>query len=158
MNLQLTQISNGPQSHMTASRRALVAFLARYPLCYGYWKKFADLERRAGYTNKAQEVWWWWWWWGVCLAHGCVSCYVVCWLTFIIDKNGTFFSLTVCNGFSSITFTCNVVLFQVCVQGLKAIPLSVDLWIHYINLLLGTLNMNLPESSQRIRRYTLLYS
>uniref|UniRef100_A0A8C7P661 Si:ch211-114c17.1 n=1 Tax=Oncorhynchus mykiss TaxID=8022 RepID=A0A8C7P661_ONCMY len=82
------------ESHMTASRRALVAFLARYPLCYGYWKKFADLERRAGYTNKAQEV---------------------------------------------------------CVQGLKAIPLSVDLWIHYINLLLGTLNMNLPESSQRIR-------
>ncbi|CDQ84490.1 pre-mRNA-processing factor 39 isoform X1 [Oncorhynchus mykiss] len=82
------------ESHMTASRRALVAFLARYPLCYGYWKKFADLERRAGYTNKAQEV---------------------------------------------------------CVQGLKAIPLSVDLWIHYINLLLGTLNMNLPESSQCIR-------
>uniref|UniRef100_A0A4W5KV28 Si:ch211-114c17.1 n=1 Tax=Hucho hucho TaxID=62062 RepID=A0A4W5KV28_9TELE len=82
------------ESHMTASRRALVAFLARYPLCYGYWKKFADLERRAGYTNKAQEV---------------------------------------------------------CVQGLKAIPLSVDLWIHYINLLLGTLNMNLTESSQRIR-------
>uniref|UniRef100_A0A674CLU0 Pre-mRNA-processing factor 39-like n=1 Tax=Salmo trutta TaxID=8032 RepID=A0A674CLU0_SALTR len=82
------------ESHMTASRRALVAFLARYPLCYGYWKKFADLERRAGYTNKAQEV---------------------------------------------------------CVQGLKAIPLSVDLWIHYINLLLGTLNMNLPESSHCIR-------
>uniref|UniRef100_A0A3P8XRM3 Uncharacterized protein n=2 Tax=Esox lucius TaxID=8010 RepID=A0A3P8XRM3_ESOLU len=82
------------ESHMTASRRSLVAFLARYPLCYGYWKKFADLERRAGYTNKAQEV---------------------------------------------------------CVQGLKAIPLSVDLWIHYINLLLGTLNMNLAESSQRIR-------
>ncbi|KAL0973872.1 hypothetical protein UPYG_G00212260 [Umbra pygmaea] len=82
------------ESHVTASRRALVAFLARYPLCYGYWKKFADLERRAGYTNKAQEV---------------------------------------------------------CVQGLRAIPLSVDLWIHYINLLLGTLNMNLAESSMRIR-------
>ncbi|XP_076877486.1 pre-mRNA-processing factor 39 [Brachyhypopomus gauderio] len=82
------------ESHMTASRRALKAFLARYPLCYGYWKKFADLERRAGHNNKAEEV---------------------------------------------------------CVQGLKAIPLSVDLWIHYINLLLGTLNMNLPESIQRIR-------
>ncbi|XP_026878519.2 pre-mRNA-processing factor 39 [Electrophorus electricus] len=82
------------ESHMTASRRALNAFLARYPLCYGYWKKFADLERRAGHNKKAEEV---------------------------------------------------------CVQGLKAIPLSVDLWIHYINLLLGTLNMNLPESIQRIR-------
>ncbi|XP_030621363.1 pre-mRNA-processing factor 39 [Chanos chanos] len=82
------------ESHMTASRRALTAFLVRYPLCYGYWKKFADLERRAGHNKRAEEV---------------------------------------------------------CVQGLKAIPLSVDLWIHYINLLLGTLNMNLPESSKRIR-------
>uniref|UniRef100_A0A3Q1ILK9 Uncharacterized protein n=1 Tax=Anabas testudineus TaxID=64144 RepID=A0A3Q1ILK9_ANATE len=82
------------ESHITASRRALVAFLARYPLCYGYWKKFADLERRAGYNNKAEEV---------------------------------------------------------CVQGLQSIPLSVDLWIHYINLLLGTLDMNLPESPIRIR-------
>ncbi|XP_035525127.1 pre-mRNA-processing factor 39 [Morone saxatilis] len=82
------------ESHVTASRRALEAFLARYPLCYGYWKKFADLERRAGYNNKAEEV---------------------------------------------------------CVQGLQLIPLSVDLWIHYINLLLGTLDMNLPESPTRIR-------
>ncbi|KAM4621804.1 pre-mRNA-processing factor 39 isoform 1-T1 [Polymixia lowei] len=82
------------ESHITASRRALGAFLARYPLCYGYWKKFADLERRAGYNSKAEEV---------------------------------------------------------CVEGLQAIPLSVDLWIHYINLLLGTLDMNLPESPKRIR-------
>uniref|UniRef100_A0A665XG19 Si:ch211-114c17.1 n=2 Tax=Echeneis naucrates TaxID=173247 RepID=A0A665XG19_ECHNA len=82
------------ESHITASRRALVAFLARYPLCYGYWKKFADLERRAGNNTKAEEV---------------------------------------------------------CEQGLQAIPLSVDLWIHYINLLLGTLDMNLPESPKRIR-------
>ncbi|CAG09750.1 unnamed protein product, partial [Tetraodon nigroviridis] len=36
-------------------------------------------------------------------------------------------------------------------QGLQGIPLSVDLWIHYINLLLGTLDMNLPESPPRIR-------
>ncbi|KAK0144305.1 Pre-mRNA-processing factor 39 [Merluccius polli] len=82
------------ESHMTASRRALAAFLARYPLCYGYWKKYADLERRSGYNDKAQAV---------------------------------------------------------CVQGLRAIPLSVDLWIHYINLLLGTLDMNLPDSPDRIR-------
>ncbi|XP_020491477.1 pre-mRNA-processing factor 39 isoform X1 [Labrus bergylta] len=82
------------EGHITASRRALEAFLARYPLCYGYWKKFADLERRAGYKDKAEEV---------------------------------------------------------CVQGLKVIPLSVDLWIHYINLLLGTLDMNLYDSPTRIR-------
>ncbi|XP_060935519.1 pre-mRNA-processing factor 39 [Limanda limanda] len=82
------------ESHMTASRRALVSFLACYPLCYGYWKKYTDLERRAGYNSKAEEV---------------------------------------------------------CIQGLQAIPLSVDLWIHYINLLLGTLDMNLAESPMRIR-------
>uniref|UniRef100_I3JCP6 Pre-mRNA-processing factor 39 n=1 Tax=Oreochromis niloticus TaxID=8128 RepID=I3JCP6_ORENI len=82
------------EGHITASRRALEAFLVRYPLCYGYWKKFADLERRVGLNDKAEEV---------------------------------------------------------CIQGLQAIPLSVDLWIHYINLLLGTLDMNLPESPKRIR-------
>ncbi|XP_041845315.1 pre-mRNA-processing factor 39 [Melanotaenia boesemani] len=82
------------ESHITASRRALEAFLIRYPLCYGYWKKFADLERRSGYNDRAEEV---------------------------------------------------------CIQGLQVIPLSVDLWIHYINLLLGTLDMNLPESPKRIR-------
>ncbi|XP_048032967.1 pre-mRNA-processing factor 39 isoform X3 [Megalobrama amblycephala] len=82
------------EGHMRASRQALNAFLVRYPLCYGYWKKFADLERQVGHNDKAEEV---------------------------------------------------------CERGLKAIPLSVDLWIHYINLLLGTLNMNLPESTRRIR-------
>ncbi|KAM9376534.1 pre-mRNA-processing factor 39 [Pholidichthys leucotaenia] len=82
------------EGHFAASRQALQAFLVRYPLCYGYWKKFADLERRSGDNSKAEEV---------------------------------------------------------CIQGLQAIPLSVDLWIHYINLLLGTLDMNLPESPTRIR-------
>ncbi|XP_057705681.1 pre-mRNA-processing factor 39 [Corythoichthys intestinalis] len=82
------------EGHMAASQRALMAFLNRYPLCYGYWKKIADLERRAGNNDKAAEL---------------------------------------------------------CVQGLQSIPLSVDLWIHYINLLLGTLDMNLPESPKRIR-------
>lgn len=44
------------QGHMRASRQALNAFLVRYPLCYGYWKKFADLERQAGHNDKAEEV------------------------------------------------------------------------------------------------------
>ncbi|XP_013861592.1 pre-mRNA-processing factor 39 [Austrofundulus limnaeus] len=83
------------EGHIAASRRALEAFLTRYPLCYGYWKKFADLERRAGSNDKAEEV---------------------------------------------------------CIRGLQGIPLSIDLWIHYINLLLGTLDMNLPDSPRRIRR------
>uniref|UniRef100_A0A3B5KW22 Si:ch211-114c17.1 n=1 Tax=Xiphophorus couchianus TaxID=32473 RepID=A0A3B5KW22_9TELE len=82
------------EGHAATYRRALEAFLVRYPLCYGYWKKFVDLERRGGDNNKAEEV---------------------------------------------------------CIRGLQAIPLSVDLWIHYINLLLGTLDMNLPDSAVRIR-------
>ncbi|XP_015240131.1 PREDICTED: pre-mRNA-processing factor 39-like [Cyprinodon variegatus] len=82
------------EGHVVAYRRALEAFLVRYPLCYGYWKKFTDLERRAADNNKAEEV---------------------------------------------------------CIRGLQVIPLSVDLWIHYINLLLGTLDMNLPDSAVRIR-------
>lgn len=44
------------QGHLRASCQAFNAFLARYPLCYGYWKKFADIERRAGHYIKAEEV------------------------------------------------------------------------------------------------------
>ena len=29
-------------------RAAYDAFLAEYPLCYGYWKKYAEAERRHG--------------------------------------------------------------------------------------------------------------
>ena len=29
-------------------REAYDAFLFRYPYCYGYWKKYADLEKRKG--------------------------------------------------------------------------------------------------------------
>uniref|UniRef100_A0A8C7Z2A4 Si:ch211-114c17.1 n=1 Tax=Oryzias sinensis TaxID=183150 RepID=A0A8C7Z2A4_9TELE len=83
------------EGHVVASHRALEAFLTHYPLCYGYWKKFVDLERRTGSNDKAEEV---------------------------------------------------------CIRGLRAIPLSVDLWIHYVNLLLGTLDMNLSDSPTRIRR------
>uniref|UniRef100_A0A8C6U805 Pre-mRNA-processing factor 39 n=1 Tax=Neogobius melanostomus TaxID=47308 RepID=A0A8C6U805_9GOBI len=44
------------ENNVATSHEALEAFLARYPLCYGYWKKFADLERRAGNGSKAEEV------------------------------------------------------------------------------------------------------
>ncbi|XP_024139838.1 pre-mRNA-processing factor 39 [Oryzias melastigma] len=83
------------EGHVVASHRALEAFLTHYPLCYGYWKKFVDLERRGGSNDKAEEV---------------------------------------------------------CIRGLQAIPMSVDLWIHYVNLLLGTLDMNLSDSPSRIRK------
>ena len=45
------------KNHMPSVRKAFDAFLARYPYCYGYWKKYADLERkRASDFHKAQEV------------------------------------------------------------------------------------------------------
>jgi len=57
-------------------RKAYDAFLTRYPYCYGYWKKYADFEKRHSTPEMVQAI------------------------------------------FS---------------RGMKAIPLSVDLWLHYIN-------------------------
>ncbi|KAL0116599.1 hypothetical protein PUN28_009913 [Cardiocondyla obscurior] len=59
-----------------AAREAYTKFLERYPYCYGYWRKFADYEKKKGNPDNVQTV---------------------------FD------------------------------QGLKAISLSVDLWLHYIN-------------------------
>lgn len=59
-----------------AAREAYDAFLSHYPYCYGYWRKYADYEKKKGEKTKSQEV------------------------------------------------------FE---RGLAAIPLSVDLWLHYLN-------------------------
>ena len=37
-------------------RSVLKAFLARYPYCYGYWKKYTDLEKKRGTAELCQEV------------------------------------------------------------------------------------------------------
>ncbi|XP_031281026.1 pre-mRNA-processing factor 39-like [Pistacia vera] len=37
-------------------RRVYDAFLAEFPLCYGYWKKYADHEARVGSMDKVVEV------------------------------------------------------------------------------------------------------
>ncbi|XP_043241103.1 pre-mRNA-processing factor 39-like isoform X2 [Amphibalanus amphitrite] len=57
-------------------RSVLKAFLARYPYCYGYWKKYSDLEKKRG-------------------------------------------TIELCN--------------EVFEAGLAAVPLSVDLWLHYLH-------------------------
>jgi len=57
-------------------RKVYKNFLNRYPYCYGYWKKYADFEKRNGTPETVVQV------------------------------------------------------FE---EGVKAIPLSVDLWIHYLN-------------------------
>ena len=73
---------------------AFNAFLKRYPYCYGYWKKFADFQKRNGSPEKVMEV---------------------------FDK--------VCEDvFSKIL--SNILN---CTQGTSAIPLSTDLWIHFLN-------------------------
>lgn len=38
------------------AREAYDEFLGRYPYCYGYWKKYADLEKRHRHMERAVEV------------------------------------------------------------------------------------------------------
>ncbi|XP_018426020.1 PREDICTED: pre-mRNA-processing factor 39 isoform X2 [Nanorana parkeri] len=44
------------ENHIYAARRVFDMFLAHYPYCYGYWKKYADLERRNNNILEADEV------------------------------------------------------------------------------------------------------
>ncbi|KAJ8723916.1 hypothetical protein PYW07_007896 [Mythimna separata] len=69
------------ESDVEAAREAYDAFLSHYPYCYGYWRKYADYEKRKGSKKKCLEV---------------------------LER------------------------------GLKAIPLSVDLWIHFLNHIKAT--------------------
>ncbi|KAM8793749.1 pre-mRNA-processing factor 39-like [Eudromia elegans] len=82
------------ENHIFAARKAFDAFFSRYPYCYGYWKKYADMERRCDFPREAEQV------------------------------------------------------FE---RGLQSIPLSMDLWIHYISFLRSTLDTTLPESVHKIR-------
>ncbi|XP_063465339.1 pre-mRNA-processing factor 39 isoform X2 [Symphalangus syndactylus] len=81
-------------NHLMAARKAFDRFFIHYPYCYGYWKKYADLEKRHDNIKPSDEVY---------------------------------------------------------RRGLQAIPLSVDLWIHYINFLKETLDPGDPETSNTIR-------
>ncbi|XP_042861360.1 pre-mRNA-processing factor 39-like isoform X3 [Penaeus japonicus] len=44
------------QSDLESGREAYDGFFGRYPYCYGYWKKYADLERRKGTKETAMKV------------------------------------------------------------------------------------------------------
>lgn len=44
------------QADIERLRQAYDAFLAEYPLCYGYWKKYADAEARAQNPEGAAHV------------------------------------------------------------------------------------------------------
>lgn len=44
------------QNALTAVRKAFDVFLLRYPYCYGYWKKYADIEKKHDNLQVAEEV------------------------------------------------------------------------------------------------------
>lgn len=44
------------QNDIEAAREAYDAFLSHYPYCYGYWRKYADYEKRKGNKKKCEEV------------------------------------------------------------------------------------------------------
>jgi hypothetical protein len=44
------------QDELSQIRTAFDAFLVEYPLCYGYWKKYAEAERRHGNIEAATAV------------------------------------------------------------------------------------------------------
>ncbi|MEE6492414.1 hypothetical protein FKM82_016574 [Ascaphus truei] len=82
------------ENHIFAARRSFDLFFLRYPYCYGYWKKYADMEKKHNNVMEADEVY---------------------------------------------------------RKGIQAIPLSVDLWIHYLNFLKETLDPADPETSNTLR-------
>ncbi|CAH8438557.1 unnamed protein product [Schistosoma bovis] len=44
------------QQNIEYARQAFDAFFKRFPYCYGYWKKFADMERHKGNKEKCLQV------------------------------------------------------------------------------------------------------
>ncbi|KAK9501193.1 hypothetical protein O3M35_002266 [Rhynocoris fuscipes] len=83
------------ESDLEAAREAYDTFLSHYPYCYGYWRKYADYEKRKGEKSKCEEV------------------------------------------------------FE---RGLKAIPLSVDLWLHYLNFCKSTLKDDEEQLRNQFKR------
>ncbi|XBI38160.1 hypothetical protein VPH35_123278 [Triticum aestivum] len=47
------------QSEILKIRKVYDAFRAEFPLCFGYWKKYADHEGRLDGVNKVFEVYEW---------------------------------------------------------------------------------------------------
>uniref|UniRef100_A0A3B5QPZ1 Pre-mRNA-processing factor 39 n=1 Tax=Xiphophorus maculatus TaxID=8083 RepID=A0A3B5QPZ1_XIPMA len=76
------------------ARKSFDVFFLRYPYCYGYWKKYADMEKKHGNLQVSEEVY---------------------------------------------------------RRGLQAIPLSVDLWLHYLTFIKENSDPNDPETEGRIR-------
>ncbi|XP_038583103.1 pre-mRNA-processing factor 39 isoform X2 [Micropterus salmoides] len=82
------------ENFLASVRKAFDVFFLRYPYCYGYWKKYADIEKKHGNIQVAEEVY---------------------------------------------------------RRGLQAIPLSVDLWLHYLTYIKENSDPSDPETEGRIR-------
>lgn len=44
------------EGQIALTRRAYNSFFQRYPLCYGYWKKFSEVERKKNNINRARKI------------------------------------------------------------------------------------------------------
>uniref|UniRef100_A0A667ZNN5 Pre-mRNA-processing factor 39 n=1 Tax=Myripristis murdjan TaxID=586833 RepID=A0A667ZNN5_9TELE len=82
------------ENNLVAVRKAFDVFFLRYPYCYGYWKKYADIEKKHGNIQVSEEVY---------------------------------------------------------RRGLQVIPLSVDLWLHYLAFIKENADPTDPETEGRIR-------
>ncbi|XP_028461093.1 pre-mRNA-processing factor 39 isoform X1 [Perca flavescens] len=82
------------ENALPAVRKSFDIFFLRYPYCYGYWKKYADIEKKHENIQVAEEVY---------------------------------------------------------RRGLQAIPLSVDLWLHYLTFIKENSDLSDPETEGRIR-------
>ncbi|KAG4393781.1 hypothetical protein GLYMA_03G167000v4 [Glycine max] len=52
----IEETEKAAEDNILKIRRVYDAFLAEFPLCYGYWKKYADHEARLGSIDKVVEV------------------------------------------------------------------------------------------------------
>ncbi|GKU86212.1 hypothetical protein SLEP1_g763 [Rubroshorea leprosula] len=52
----IEETEKAAESNILKIRKVYDAFLAEFPLCYGYWKKYADHEARIGSMDKVVEV------------------------------------------------------------------------------------------------------
>ncbi|KAG9446828.1 hypothetical protein H6P81_012956 [Aristolochia fimbriata] len=54
--LLISETEKVAEDNILKIRKVYDAFLAEFPLCYGYWKKYADHEARLGSVDKIVEV------------------------------------------------------------------------------------------------------
>lgn len=89
----LLQAMTENENNLPAAEAVFRCFLRYYPYCYGYWKKFADIEKKHGMFDRAEQVF----------------------------RN-----------------------------GVNAISISIDLWVHYINFTIQQ-KKELPNGEAAIR-------